>query len=164
MIAALLPEAARAGIPLSDIYVGAIGENCPPSGHCEKNGWVRAMYAAQPSLKTEVVGWNFHPYGPPHGTDEWNNYGIENLPPVRSTMTSGQNNIIISEVGYEGNTTESAKQLTEMLNTALSYHEEGWLKALIVYARGEGAWVMQEPSGSLTGMGEALVAFAAAHG
>ena len=164
VIAALLPEASRAGIPLSDIYVGAIGQNCPPSGFCEKNGWVRAMYAAQPSLKTEVVGWNFHPYGPPHGADEWNNYGIENLPPVRSTMTSGQNNIIISEVGYEGNTTESAKQLTEMLNTALSYHEEGWLKALIVYSRGIGGWAMQEPNGSLTGMGEALVAFAEAHG
>ena len=164
VIAALLPEAAKAGIPLSNIYVAAIGENCPPAKGCEKNRWVTAMYAAQPSLKTEVVGWNFHPYGPPHGTDEWNNYGIENLPPVRSTMTSGQNNIIISEVGYEGNTTESAKQLTEMLNIALSYHEEGWLKALIVYSRGVGGWAMQEPSGSLTGMGEALVAFAEAHG
>ena len=31
VIAALLPEAEKAGIPLSDIYVAAIGENCPPA-------------------------------------------------------------------------------------------------------------------------------------
>ena len=164
VVAKVLPAAEAAGIPLSDIYVGAIGEHCPPSGSCEKNGWVRAMYAAQPSLKTEVGGWYFHPYGPPHGTDEWDNYGIDSLPPVRSTMTSGQNNIIVSEVGYEGNTTESAKQLTEMLDNALQYHEAGWLKALLVYSRGDGAWALQLPGGALTKQGEAFAAFAAAHG
>ena len=57
VIAALLPEAARAGIPLSDIYVGAIGENCPPSKGCEKNKWVDAMYAAHKALETEIQGW-----------------------------------------------------------------------------------------------------------
>ena len=86
------------------------------------------------------------------------------MPVVRSTMTSGQNNIIISEAGYEGNTTTAAQELTKMLNTALPYHEAGWLKALIVYSRGDGVWSMQLPGGALTKQGEALDAFAAAHG
>jgi hypothetical protein len=162
VIAALLPEAQKAGIPLSHIYVFAIGENCPPGKACEKNRWVRAMYEAQPALTTEIQGWYFHPYGAYE--NEWDNWGIQNMPAVRSTMTAGQNNIIISEVGYEGNSTAAAQELTKMLNTALSYHEEGWLKALIVYSRGAAGWAMQKPGGSLTGMGEALVAFAEAHG
>jgi len=65
-------------------------------------------------------------------------------------MTSGQNNIIISEVGFcaldvnagkncGGPTSHTAPQrperLTEVLDNAVPYHEAGWLRALIVYSR-----------------------------
>jgi hypothetical protein len=165
VIAELLPEAQKAGIPLADIYVGAIG----------KDGWVPSMYKAQAKLETEVQGWYFHPYGPPNGTHEENSEGIQSLPYVQAEMTSGQNNIIVSEVGYcakdvnEGigcNGTEesvtAATHLTEMLDNAQPYHEAGWLKALLVYSRNAGGWAMQtEPGvGALTKQGKALEAFA----
>ncbi len=58
-IAEVLSQASTAGIPLSDIYVGAIGKK-----------WVSGMYEAQPKLETEIQGWYLHPYGPPSGTHE----------------------------------------------------------------------------------------------
>lgn len=114
VIAKLLPEAQMAGIPLSDIYIAAFGsdctkaecggnhEGCEKEGHeeCTSNGWVPAMYAAQPKLKTEIQGWYFHPYGSPKGTGRGYSAGMESLPFVQAKMTSGQNNIIVSEVGY----------------------------------------------------------------
>jgi hypothetical protein len=180
VIAALLPRAAAAGIPLSDIYVGAIGEGCAAS--CVADGWVPEMYAAQPALETEIQGWYLHPYGPAHGIGEGGEPGIESLPLVQAQMTSGQSNIIVSEVGFcddqlnrtledpacEGGGEPAAtatRELTQMLDVALRYHDEGWLRALIVYARNAGGWAMQEyPSKALSPAGRALVAFARAYG
>jgi hypothetical protein len=180
VIAALLPRAAAAGIPLSDIYVGAIGEGCAMK--CSADGWVPEMYAAQPALETEIQGWYLHPYGPAHGIGEGGEQGIESLPLVQAQMTSGQSNIIVSEVGYcddqlnrtledppcEGGgepAAQATRELVEMLDVALAYHDEGWLKALIVYDRNAGGWAMQEyPSKALSPAGRALEAFARAYG
>jgi hypothetical protein len=93
-------------------------------------------------------------------------YGVESLPIEQSRMTSGQNNIIVSEVGYlscqlaaeRGETgkcgstpefpevatsAEAGEALRRMLDDALPYHEAGWLKALLVYSRNAGGWAMQ---------------------
>jgi len=180
VIARLLPEAAAAGIPLSEIYVGATGEGCTLLGRtrrapseCKSNGWVPAMYAAEPQLQTEIQGWYLHPYGPPSGVGQDDGAGIESVPLVQAAMTSGQNNIILSEVGYcsievnEGagcqdpeTSSEAARHLTEMLGKALRYHQAGWLRALLVYARSDGGWAMQLHDGTLTAQGLALEDFA----
>lgn len=184
VIARLLPEAEAAGIPLSSIYVAATGHDCTAPakkrGHrtpseCTSNGWVSAMYAAQPQLETEIQGWYFHPYGPPSSAGENYEDGIQSLPVVQQTMTSGQNNIVVSEVGYcavdvnEGagcqgghreTSAEAAGHLTEMLDNALPYHQAGWLRALLVYARSDGGWAMQLHNGVLTAQGQALETFA----
>ncbi len=181
VIARLLPEVKAAGIPLSSIYVGAFGENCSALGkghghstpsECTSNSWVPAMYAAEPQLETEIQGWYLHPYGPPSGSSGG---GIQSLPIIQQEMTSGQNNIIVSEVGYcatdvnmgagceghdEGTSTEAARHLTEMLDNALPYHQAGWLRALLVYARSAGGWAMQLSNGTLTAQGQALKSFA----
>jgi hypothetical protein len=180
VIAALLPRAAAAGIPLSDIYVGATGEDC--GAECTADGWVPAMYAAQPALEGEIHGWYLHPYGPASGVAEDDSEGIESLPSVQATMTSGQDNIIVSEVGYcddqlnrtledppcEGGGEPVARatfELTRMLDVALRYRDEGWLRALIVYDRNAGGWAMQEyPGKALSPAGRELVAFARAYG
>jgi hypothetical protein len=184
----VLHESSVAGIPLSDIYVAAIGWDCtasecsnfciPHEGKtpCVSNDWIPAMYAAQSKLETEVQGWYFHPYGPPSGTEAGDSRGIESVPVVQEKMTSGQNNIIVSEDGYcthEVNTAPeeecpesaatAATHLTEMLDHAKPYHEAGWLKALIVYSRNAGGFAMQSGAHTdhLTKGGEALDAFAA---
>ena len=164
VIAKLLPAARSAGIPLASIYVGATGEH-----------WVTQMYATQPSLRTEIEGWYLHPYGPPSGTGPGDLGGIQSLPAVQAEMTSGQNNLIVSEVGYCaldvnggrscGHDTfphgsEAADALHETLVNALPYHEAGWLRALLVYSRNDGGWAMQLTGGALTPSGEALEAFA----
>jgi hypothetical protein len=183
VVAKLLPAAKAAGIPLIDVYVGAIGKNCTKTSECTPNGWVSAMYSAQASLKTEVQGWYFHPYGPPTGhSAEDVSEGIQGVPLVREKMTSGQNNIIVSEVGYcdnelnkalespvcggEGEAgTKAATNLTTMLESALPYREAHWLKALIVYSRNAGGWAMQEyPSKVLSKGGESLEGFANSYG
>jgi len=164
VIAKLLPAARQAHIPLSSVYVAAYGKH-----------WVSQMYATQPSLQTEVQGWYFHPYGPASGSTGEDSGGIESVPRVQAEMTSGQNNVIVSEIGYcaldvnEGQScggiqvphgSEAAASLTETLTTALHYHQAGWLKALLVYSRNDGGWAMQLPGGELTAQGEALEAFA----
>jgi IPT/TIG domain len=182
VIAQLLPEAKAAGIPLSSIYVGATGANCsaPAKGHghresteCTSDGWVPAMYAAEPQLETEIEGWYLHPYGPPSGGEDGS--GIQSVPAIQQEMTSGQNNIVVSEVGYcaanvnggagctgddDETGTEAARHLTEMLDSALPYHQAGWLRALLVYARSAGGWAMQLSDGALTAQGQALESFA----
>ena len=76
-------------------------------------------------------------------------------------MTSGQNNIIVSEIGFcaldvsrapdclghaeAPDGTRAAALLTETLDVALPYRDAGWLRALIVYARADGGWSMQTP-------------------
>lgn len=168
VIAALLPAAAAAGIPSDDIFVAATGRD-----------WVPQMYEAQPQLETEIAGWYLHPYGPPSGSRNEGTEGIQSLPAIRAQMRSGQSNLIVSEVGYcaldvnEGSgcqapyatrsASAAAHMLTAMLNNALAYHEEGWLRALLVYSRNAGGWAMQLPGGRLTAAGRALIAFAEAH-
>jgi hypothetical protein len=164
VIARLLPAARAAHIPLSSIYVAAFGRH-----------WVSEMYRAQPSLQREVQGWYFHPYGLASGSTEENSQGIRSLPHVQAEMTSGQNNIIVSEVGfcaldvnhgqncswpYFKHSETAADELTETLESARPYHDAGWLKALLVYSRNDGGWAMQLPGGALTDQGEALQEFA----
>jgi hypothetical protein len=171
VIAKLLPEAQAAGIPLSNVYVAAYGRH-----------WVSKMYEAQSKLKTEIEGWYFHPYGPPSGTAEENGQGIQSLPNVQAEMTSGQNNIIVSEIGYwthdvnggeskggpssvwAENSTQAAQWLTETLDNALPYRQAGWLKALLVYSRNDGGWATEVSGSALTKQGEALDNFANAYG
>jgi len=162
VIAKLLPAARQARIPASRIYVGAFGRH-----------WVRGMYESQPALQREVQGWYFHPYGPPSGSTEEGSAGIQSLPGVQAEMTSGQNNIIVSEVGYcaeevnggrgcQHNETsaQATANLSQMLQDAVPYHQAGWLRALLVYSRNDGGWAMQLPGGAFTREGEALSAFA----
>jgi hypothetical protein len=147
---------------------------CEKEGHvlCVANDWVSAMYAAHEKLMEEIRGWYFHPYGPVSGAGSGDSGGIESLPPVQETMTSGQNNIIVSEIGWcveslgvcEGNPQVEngkigAEDLTDMLDEASRYHAAGWLRALIIYGRGAGGFGM-ESKGVLTNEGEALDAFA----
>ncbi len=171
VIAKLLPEAQAAGIPLGNVYVAAYGRH-----------WVSKMYEAQSKLKTEIEGWYFHPYGPPNGTAEENGQGIQSVPNVQAEMTSGQNNIIVSEIGYwthdvnggeskggpssvwAENSTQAAQWLTETLDNALPYRQAGWLKALLVYSRNDGGWAMELSPSALTKQGEALDNFANAYG
>jgi hypothetical protein len=178
VIAQLLPAAKAAQIPLSDIYVAATPTGAKPAGASGAQTWIGQMYEAAPALRTEIGGWYTHPYGP--ATREG---GIGSLPALQSEMTSGQNNIIVSEIGYcaanvnngescpgganqpDANTSgEAASGLTATLNTALGYRESGWLRALLVYSRNAGGWAMQLPHGRLTRSGRALEEFALRYG
>lgn len=177
VIARLLPAAAAAGIPLQQIYVAAYGPDASASAE-QIGGWVPAMYEAQPQLQKEIAGWYFHPYGPPEGNEF--EPGIRSVREVQRLMTSGQNNIIVSEIGFcaldvsrapdclghaeAPDGTRAAALLTRTLDVALSYRDAGWLRALIVYARADGGWSMQTSQGRLTAQGEALDAFADLHG
>jgi IPT/TIG domain len=179
VIARLLPAARVAGIPLDQIFIAGYGTDRNASGETA-GGWIPAMYKAQPRLRSEIQGWYFHPYGPPSGSEQEKSLGIQSVAEVQELMSSGQNNIVVSEVGYcapdvnQGrncggpaeaeDSTQAARRLTKMLDNALPYREAGWLRALIVYARADGGWAMQTPSGGLTRQGEALVAFADLHG
>jgi IPT/TIG domain len=167
IVARLLPAAARDGIPADRIYVAATGRH-----------WIADMYAARSVLRTAIAGWYVHPYGPAKGSRDEYSAGIQSLPYLQAEMTSGQSNIIVSEVGYcthdsqRGQecprgafTAQSAGQASDLLIEALSaaalYHEEGWLRALLVYGRGPyQGWGMQFPGGTLTAQGEAFQAFA----
>jgi hypothetical protein len=179
VIAQLLPAAKAAGIPLDQIYVAAYGADRNSNGELA-GGWVPAMYGAQPQLQSEIEGWYFHPYGPPQGSSLEKSAGIQSVPEVQRLMTSGQNNIIVSEVGYCApdvsstshcsgpaaveSSGQAAEQLTEMLDNALHYRQAGWLRALIVYSRDDGGWAMETSGGRLTKQGEALDEFADRHG
>ncbi len=164
VIARVLPAAREAHIPPQSIYVGATGRH-----------WVQQMYGAAPNLRTEVHGWYLHPYGPPSGSTAEDSSGIQSLPHVQAEMNSGQNNLIVSEIGYcaldvnDGHSCgfqsvphsiEAGALLTEMLESAAVYHDAGWLRALLVYSRNDGGWAMQLAHGILTAQGEALEAFA----
>ena len=164
VIAKLLPAAREAHIPPERIYVGATGKH-----------WIAQMYAARPSLRSEVDGWYLHPYGPPSGSVAEDSMGIESVPRVQAEMDSGQNNLIVSELGFcaldvnDGRScgfiqfphgSEAAAMLTEALRRAAEYHAAGWLRALIVYSRNDGGWAMQLPKAGLTAQGEALEVFA----
>jgi len=177
ILAQLLPAARSAGIALNQIYV-------PGDGKLDDGTqWADDLYAAQPCLKPgsgtcgPIEGWNLHPYGRPGRTDQ----GIGSVPGIRSRMLSGENNIIVSEIGFcaedvakgsgcaentpsvVGTSAQTARWLAETLRAALAMHRQGWLKALIVWDRVGDAWGMQAPDGRLTAQGEVLTRFAVAH-
>lgn len=167
VVARLIPAARRAGIPADEIYVAAWGKE-----------WVPKMYAARPVLRTLVQGWNFHPYGPPSAMINEASGGILSVPRVQAQITSGQSNIVISEVGWCALTVKrgvgcgqpsvpngrlAAKRLTQALRHALAMRREGWLRALLVYSRNDGGWAMELPKAILTEQGKALLRFARRH-
>jgi hypothetical protein len=173
-LARLLPAARVAGIPLSDIYVAAIGKL--PDG----SEWLPDLYRAQPCLEPgpatcgPIEGWYLHPYGLPDDRQ----VGIASVPQLRTGMLSGENNLVISEIGFcaldvadgkrcdinrsdiDGTSRQTARWLTETLRQAAAMHAAGWLQALLVWERAGTGWAMQNPDGSLTAQGRALDLFA----
>jgi len=174
ILAQILIAAKAARIPSRDIYVPATGRLR------DGTSWIPDLYEAQPCLKPgprscgPVAGWNLHPYGLPSSLSE----GIESVPGVRAGMLSGQDNVIVSEIGFcavnvdggkqcnenqpdiVGTSAQTAAWLSATLGEAAAMHRAGWLKALVVWARSGGGWAMQNPDGSLTAQGRALDLFA----
>jgi IPT/TIG domain len=166
ILARLLPAAARADIPLTQIYAGAF-----------EHGWVQDLYQAQPQLQSEIKGWYLHPYAGDRAPGD----GIPSLPAIQVEMTSGQNNLIVSEMGFcapdvndaggkctgapaeTGDSSEAAALLEDELKAALPFHQAGWLRALIVYSRNDSGWAMQLKGGALTAQGAAFERFAEAN-
>ena len=166
ILASLLPAAARAHLPMKRIYVGATD-----------GGWIQAMYQARPQLQRQIKGWYVHPYN----TERDPAAGIAELPGLQAEMTSGQNNVIVSEMGFcapdvnvsnshctagppTRNSAEAASLLSSELRLAAPMHRAGWLRALLVYSRNDGGWAMQLRGGTLTAQGRALESFANAYG
>ena len=174
LLARLLPAVRAAGIPLSVIYVPATGTLD------DGTQWIMDLYAARPCLAPgrqscgPIEGWNLHPYGPPEDATA----GIRSVPRLRSSMRSGEGNLVISEIGFcasnvqsgaqcdenrtdiVGTSTETTRWLTETLDLARPMHDAGWLKALILWDRSGGGWSMQIPGGQLTAQGVTLSRFA----
>jgi hypothetical protein len=174
ILAQLLTAAKAAQIPLSDIYAPAIGRLA------DGTSWIPDLYKAQPCLKPgpascgPIAGWYLHPYGLPHSSTN----GIESVPGVRAEMLSGQDNLIVSEIGFcatnvdggggcnqnesdiDAASSRAALWLSETLKEAAPMHQAGWLKALLVWERAGTGWAMQNPDGSLTAQGRALDLFA----
>ncbi len=164
-LALLLPLVARSHVPLDDVYVGATGE-----------GWVQGLYAVQPQLRTQIRGWYLHPYGKERKPGQ----GMAELPNIRAEMASGQNNLIVSEIGFCAvsvarekcltsaapayDPTDAASALEKELRVALADHRAGWLRAALVYSRTDSGWAMQTPKGVLTEPGLMLESFAGRFG
>jgi hypothetical protein len=164
-LALLLPLVARSHVPLDDVYAGATGE-----------GWVQGLYAAQPQLRTQIRGWYLHPYAKERKPDQ----GMAELPRIRAEMASGQNNLIVSEIGFCAvsvarekcltsaapayDPADAASALEKELRIALADHRAGWLRATLVYSRTDGGWAMQTPKGVLTDPGLMLESFAGRFG
>lgn len=153
-----------ASIPLSVLVAAGRGK-----------GWITGLYTAQSSLKTKIEGWSLHPYGAANGAEGWNSLGVQSVMALRAEMASGQNNIFITEIGWwvegvNGATTveppkaESIKQAAEFLETAVKhawrYHSSGWLKAYIIYGRGQTGFGLEETGAKINKAGEALIKFA----
>ncbi len=167
ILASLLPAATHAGLPVDRIYVGATG-----------SGWIKGLYRARPQLETEIKGWYFHPYNHEGASGE----GVAGLPGWQAEMTSGQSNVIVSELGFcapevnkaeaqcssgpapARNEAEATSRLSEELSRTVPFHREGWLRAVLVYSRNDGGWAMQLRGGALTDQGRALEEFADAYG
>jgi hypothetical protein len=174
VLARLLPAAKANKIPFNDIYVPATGILS------DRTSWIPDLYDAQPCLKPgtsscgPIAGWNLHPYGRPNSFTE----GIESVPGVRALMLSGQDNVVVSEIGFcatdvsggkdcdhnqpdiDGPSSQTAAWLSETLEEAAPMHQAGWLKALLIWERIGGGWAMQNSDGSLTAQGRALDLFA----
>jgi hypothetical protein len=140
--------------------------------------WITSMYAQQATLKTIVQGWSFHPYGPPppqYGTNTIQ--GISAVANARTTLFSGANNILISEVGFQdrqisntagggvsdANNGQVVEWMQLLLEQALEYRLAGWLRAMLIFHRTSGnfAMVQVNTSGTLTPAGVALTQFGA---
>jgi hypothetical protein len=135
------------------------------------------MYSAQPTLKTLVQGWYIHPYGGPPPVPTTDNQGIAGVPVIRNTILSGADNILIGEIGFTDPTVNSGEHwlvdspsaafstaqaqqwMAELLQTAVTYNVAGWLKALLIYNRNDGAWAMNLSGGALTPQGTVLANF-----
>jgi hypothetical protein len=175
ILALLLPALRAAKVPLSDVYVPATGVLA------DGTSWIPDLYQAQPCLKPgprscgPIAGWYLHPYGLPHWTSE----GIGSVPHIRTQMLSGQNNIVVSEIGFcatdvnhgnrcdenmpdiVGTSKQTATWLQETLVEAARMHRAGWLRALLIWERlGPTGWVMQNANGTLTAQGRVLDLFA----
>jgi hypothetical protein len=166
ILASLLPAAARANLPMDRVYVGAT-----------TGGWIKSLYQARPQLQSEIKGWYVHPYN----TSRNPATGVGQLPGLQAEMTSGQNNLIVSEIGFcapdvnhaagrcaggggpARDSADAAAALTSELSLAARYHRAGWLRALLVYSRNDSGWAMQIHGGVLTAQGRALEAFAEAN-
>ena len=174
VLAQVLPAAKASGVPLSDIYVPATGTLSDGSS------WVSGLYGSQPCLKPgpascgPIAGWNVHPYGLPGSSTE----GILSVPAVRAAMLSGQDNVVISEIGFcatdvndgqacdenkadiVGTSSQTAAWLSQTLKEAAPMHRAGWLKALLLWERGGSGFAIQNPDGRLTAQGRVLDLFA----
>jgi len=163
-LAQLLPLVAQSHIPLDSVYVGASGE-----------GWVRGLYDAQPQLREQIHGWYLHPYAKERKPTQ----GMAEVPGIRAEMASGQDNLMVSEIGFCAvslsrqclgtaapayDPPDAAKALERELDVALADHRAGWLRAVLVYSRTDGGWAMQLPHGALTDTGRMLEAFGARYG
>jgi hypothetical protein len=164
-LALLLPLVAQSHIPLEDVYAGASGD-----------GWVQALYATQPQLRTEIHGWYLHPYARERKAGQ----GMAEVPRIRAEMASGEDNLIVSEIGFcamsirraqcqtsaasVNDPAEAASALEGELRIALADHRAGWLRAVLVYSRTDGGWAMQLPKGRLTDSGTMLESFAGRYG
>ncbi len=164
-LALLMPLLAHSHVPLGDVYAGAGGE-----------GWVRGLYEAQPQLRTQIQGWYLHPYAKERKPGQ----GMAEVPRLRAEMASGQDNLIVSEIGFcavsirrlqcltsaapAKNPADAARALEGELRIALADHRAGWLRAALVYSRTDGGWAMQMPKGRLTESGLMLESFAGRYG
>jgi hypothetical protein len=164
-LALLMPLLAHSHVPLGDVYAGAGGE-----------GWVRGLYEAQPQLRTQIQGWYLHPYAKERKPGQ----GMAEVPRVRAEMASGQDNLIVSEIGFcavsirrlqcltsaasAADPADAARALEGELRIALADHRAGWLRAALVYSRTDGGWAMQMPKGRLTESGLMLESFAGRYG
>jgi hypothetical protein len=174
ILARLLADAIVAKVPLSDIFVPATATLADGSS------WIPDLYEAQACLKPgpyscgPIAAWNLHPYGLPHSSTE----GIDSVPAIRAQMLSGQNNIVISEIGFCANDVDggtgcgmnqpdivsSSRQtaiwLQATLAAAARMHRAGWIKALLVWTRSDSGFAMQNTDGTLTAQGRVLDLFA----
>ncbi len=166
ILAALLPAARAAGLPMDRIYAGLTS-----------GGWLGGLYSAAPQLRSEVGGWYLHPYNPSHSATT----GIGELPGLQAQLGSGRDNLMVSEFGFcaadvnrphtncanspasASDSAEAAALLAAELRRAVPYHRAGWLRAVLVYSRNDGGWAMQTITGGLTAAGRAFVAFADAN-
>ena len=135
---------AHSRVPLEDVYVGATGE-----------GWVQGLYAVQPQLRTQDP--RLVPAPLRKGTQTGGGDGRS--PRIRTEMSSGQNNLIVSEIGFcavsvarekcltsaapAADPAEAASALEKELGVAFADHRAGWLRAALVYSRTDSGWAMQ---------------------
>ena len=178
ILAELMPALTAAGIPLSKVYVAAYGEGDEwINGENSEKEKVKGIYRANSNLEDEILGWYYHCDGGSTGECLVGGGASDGIGQAgRSEMQSGKYNIIASEVGenYEARKegSKGAKEaelaakkteFKEVLNQADTYHNEGWLTALLIYSRSAGAWAMMK-EGKSTPLGEVFEEFAKVYG